>query len=170
MGRPTRDFLKQKLTPVHMCNSRAQPIARPGEHFRCLDLNFLVGNRRENTFALHAREPRAPCDCDTHAQKRKRVLAYTCVHARAAHTGALSSAARAEEISHFSYIYNDFNREDTSQRTRKTGRRRRPSLIAHRHSRQLHRPVARHTLLDHQVLLDFLVANRLENTFAALPV
>ena len=54
----------------------AQPIARKGEHFSCLDLDFLVDSRRENTFGLQARQPRAPCN--THAQKRTRVRLHAC--------------------------------------------------------------------------------------------
>ena len=47
-----------------------------------MDLNFLVGNRREITFVLQARPPRAPCDA--YEQDAKYESAY--MHARAART------------------------------------------------------------------------------------
>ena len=60
----------------------AQRITRQGERFGGLGLNFLVGNRREITFVLQARPPRAPCDA--YEQNAKDGSAY--MHARAAHT------------------------------------------------------------------------------------
>ena len=60
----------------------AQLIAHRGERFGGLDLNFLVGNRREITFVLQARPPRAPCDaCGQNAKDESADM-----HARAAHT------------------------------------------------------------------------------------
>ena len=50
-----------KTEPPHATHL-TQRIARRGERFGGLDLNFLVGNRREITFVLQARPPRAPCD------------------------------------------------------------------------------------------------------------
>ena len=58
----------------------AQLIAHRGERFGGLDLNFLVGNRREITFVLQARPPRAPYDAYEQSARR---VSY--MHARAAH-------------------------------------------------------------------------------------
>lgn len=58
------------------------PIARRAWRYSKALRDVQVGNRRENTFALQARLPRAPCDA--YAQKRKWVSLY--MHARAAHT------------------------------------------------------------------------------------
>ena len=81
---------------------------------------------------------------------------------------SLCKSARAEEKIAFRTFTNDFlKRNRSTQRIHKTGRRRRPRPSSPLPSprRQLHQPVARHTLLEGEALLDFLVANRLENTF-----
>ena len=66
-ARATRTFLS-KTEPPHATHL-TQRIARRGERFGGLDLNFLVGNCREITFVFQARQPRAPCDaCEQNAK------------------------------------------------------------------------------------------------------
>ena len=71
----------------------AQPIARRGEHFSFVDLNFLVDSRRENTFGLQARQQACPA---THTRKNATGSAY--VHARAVHTVCTNCAHRARAL------------------------------------------------------------------------
>ena len=61
----------------------AQLIAHRGERFGGLDLNVLVGNRRENTFVLQARPPCAPYDA--YKQSARRVIYMHARSPRSAH-------------------------------------------------------------------------------------